>query len=1008
MTSILNLFSDKKMFKNQKVSPSLNQGIKFKKYQNKIENNLVKNAIYLTGKEGFSDMNIGNNGLTASTNEIIDSNPLRDSRQQQIIDNLRQEYKNTLKKYQTLASKIKNNLNNYVDRINPNNPYLNKIIQFTTGEICYVTNKGIVKLIPSTEILQSLNVPQTIEMSLTIPWLESYNTPGTVIATSPPLISGTNVQMGQSLGNEGLNIFVNNLINNPQSNYIGCYNKSQPISEVNFIPIMNSSNNVNGFVSSASSTYQGKNTYGPWAAFTQNSSNFWHCEHSKSSNDHLYNKSTGDYIGKVATTYQNSLGERVTSKGEYLRINLPGFNTSNVTKYPLTKYDIQGRQDCCGTSTVSGRSPNSWVILGWEDGTWYLVDEQSNQNLNYAMKTYTVSNPRPYQAYMFLTTNVGSPDDKTGNRTTVQIAQWNLYTTTDYTSNSGPTMNDIGTMTFDQCKMMAINTGNKYFNLNNPDQSGVGMCSVANDLTQTQQYGTGYSYNPIPLWDSKTNSSGTSVTLDGGGSLQILNSSGQIVFTTPVSDSVKSEPNTYIGCFNYHNLKNKPQIGKNYQYTIDECMDNATSQNAMYVGYGGGVRGDKIKRCFKFDDLQSAQMKGISKNCNTPNGGNHSADVYATDNANSSGNCFLILQDDGNMCIYNGTGPNDNQGLIWQSETNGKQQEANPAMTADKSRFGRNYMVSGEQLLPNEYIGSTDGSIYLIMQTDGNLVLYTNTVTSLCSTNNGNYFGVDTANALNQITQYGNQSDMGKIAYIDADSNLYNYPTDNMQYNSSYRKIQGMDTLGNDIPGAALGNTTLESCQTECNNNPQCAGIVTNAAGDLCWPKTSGMFPFGGSSQVNSDRNIYIRGRQPANPPFGVSSNTQTIDSVTYQNYLDKGPIGSQYGLANATNIQKQELEQLQTRMNLLSNQINNLTGKFQGSSLNAENQSTANISGTDEYIKNIKTMNDKMSSVAEKGNINNILKDSDIVVLQKNYDYLFWSILAAGSVLVSMSIIKK
>ena len=36
------------------------------------------------------------------------------------------------------------------------------------------------------------------------------------------------------------------------------------------------------------------------------------------------------------------------------------------------------------------------------------------------------------------------------------------------------------------------------------------------------------------------------------------------------------------------------------------------------------------------------------------------------------------------------------------------------------------------------------------------------------------------------------------------------------------------------------------------------------------------------------------------------------------------------------------------------------------------------------------------------------MLQDSDIDVLQKNYEYLLWSILAAGSVLVAMNITKN
>ena len=96
--------------------------------------------------------------------------------------------------------------------------------------------------------------------------------------------------------------------------------------------------------------------------------------------------------------------------------------------------------------------------------------------------------------------------------------------------------------------------------------------------------------------------------------------------------------------------------------------------------------------------------------------------------------------------------------------------------------------------------------------------------------------------------------------------------------------------------------------------------------------------------------------------------------------------------------------------MNLLSSQITELTNKFQGGSIEAANQSTTNNSGIDKYLKDIKTTNSKIGDVdgENNGNIHNILKDSDIVVLQRNYDYLFWTILATGTVLVSMNIVKN
>jgi hypothetical protein len=92
--------------------------------------------------------------------------------------------------------------------------------------------------------------------------------------------------------------------------------------------------------------------------------------------------------------------------------------------------------------------------------------------------------------------------------------------------------------------------------------------------------------------------------------------------------------------------------------------------------------------------------------------------------------------------------------------------------------------------------------------------------------------------------------------------------------------------------------------------------------------------------------------------------------------------------------------------MNLLSNQISNLTTKFGTGSQTAAKQMTTNTQGVGEYLTDLNKTNNKIQNY--NTTIDNILKDSDIVVLQKNYDYLFWSILAAGSVLVGMNIVKK
>jgi hypothetical protein len=231
------------------------------------------------------------------------------------------------------------------------------------------------------------------------------------------------------------------------------------------------------------------------------------------------------------------------------------------------------------------------------------------------------------------------------------------------------------------------------------------------------------------------------------------------------------------------------------------------------------------------------------------------------------------------------------------------------------------------------------------------------------------------------------------------------YPSTNITYVNSYTKLENVNSPNNDIPGAAYGNATVDQCQTSCNNNPECAGFVFDV-NNYCWPKNSGMYPAANTLTPYANDFTYIKNATPLTPPVGVPNTTRNLDSITYKNYLNGGALSSKYGLANATSVQQQQLAQLQSRMNLLSNQISNLTTKFGTGSQTAAKQMTTNTQGVGEYLTDLNKTNNKIQNY--NTTIDNILKDSDIVVLQKNYDYLFWSILAAGSVLVGMNIVKK
>ena len=220
MTSIVNLFSnfndltkpksvtdnvtDYKVGVNSsnEPSPALIQGTKFKKYQGKIANNLEKRIKKSDLVEGFEGLDLNKNGLTEQTNNLLNENDY--TSQQQTLSNLKNDYQNTLKLYQRLMGKINGNVTNYIDRVNPNNPYLGKVIQLQGGELFYVTKQGVAKYISQPDFFNKISgkngFPPTGQFTqLSIQWDDSYSSPGAIIPTNPQLITGTPLEIGQSV-----------------------------------------------------------------------------------------------------------------------------------------------------------------------------------------------------------------------------------------------------------------------------------------------------------------------------------------------------------------------------------------------------------------------------------------------------------------------------------------------------------------------------------------------------------------------------------------------------------------------------------------------------------------------------------------------------------------------------------------------------------------------------------------------------------------------------------------
>ncbi len=736
---------DTKNIDTNMSSPALNQGEKFKKYQNKIINNLEKKIDNVNSKEGFTGSTPNGYILTEQTENVIRDNKGLTQNQQTLI-NLKQEYSSAVNEYGNLVKKIKKNSTDYLDRVNPNNPYLGKNVCLSNGSCGYVTQKGVFKVYPDTTTYNNTAGKNGCPKSeyIKINGEGNTNIIGSVISSVPPLIVGTPMQSGQSCGNEGGEIVVDRLITNPTVSYVGCY---------------------------------ADNTISPLMTF----------------------------IG-------------------------------------------------------------------------------------------------------------GSP---------IQVAMDSSST---------------GLYTYDQCKTSAINAGYRYFALQGVDYAtSKGYCAATNDKTIATSLGNSFIVTDRSMmWSSKTtgDKKGSIAVLNGDGTLVVNNASGSKIFTTPVPKSVKSQPNPYIGCYEINEKSKDYDISSQYKLNFDQCQDLATQKGYKYFGVGGNNRIDKVKHCLAYNDLQTAKQNGLSKKCkNQTTGGDRAASIYATDNTNTLGNSYLILQEDGNMCIYRGTGPSDNQGLIWCSGTKGKQQASNPMYVAEKGKYGKNWITNKSTLAPGDFVGSINGNMALIMQTDGNLVLYTFTKSSNCKKmSDGNYGAGKGGNALYDVGKVGNPASLSKTGYIDQDSKLHVY---NQLKNGKKNKKEGF---------------AVSSSKT------------------------------GGSS-------------------------VPTVDTIEYDHYIQNNESPND-GLKYATSVQKEQLMQLQSRLNSLGSQISSYTNNFGTGLQDSQSQSDTNTDGIQLYLDNLNTINNKIHNFDT--NIENILNDSDIIVLQKNYNYLFWSILAAGSVLVAMNITKK
>jgi hypothetical protein len=495
-------------------------------------------------------------------------------------------------------------------------------------------------------------------------------------------------------------------------------------------------------------------------------------------------------------------------------------------------------------------------------------------------------------------------------------------------------------VSYDQCKQSAVDSAFKYFGLQDfRSENQTGWCGVSNDLNATKQYGEAFNDNAVALWASNTSGQGNIVAVNPDGRLLVKDAIGEVLWQSlnaPAECSwgggINSVNATYgANCNGSNNWS--VQNGN----ATNSVLTSTNPEGLMSTNYvvGAGMP-DVAYGCPKAFDI-SYKCGNVDKNGHID--GEAGGRNFLIDCTNEYDQCkfSLILQDDGNMCLYK----NGSANSVWCTMTNGKQQSQNPNWAASKGKYGANILTTNQALAAGEFMGSTDGSLKLIMQTDGNLVLYTSNPQLNCTKgSNGNMYGGGWANAVYELDKVGILGDLGKVGYVDDDSKLSEYPA----------SMFAMDKTTN---------------MPMINNNKSC------------------------------------------------TKNIDTIDTINWDAYAKTGVPMSQNtvcGLEKATQNENIYRDAIKMQLAAIADEIVNKITYLISLNTSMNNQMGIDKTVLQENLKKYQEISKQYNQYnsVDSTNINGILSDSDIVVLQENYSYLFWSILAIAIVVVTIHAIKK
>ena len=373
-----------------------------------------------------------------------------------------------------------------------------------------------------------------------------------------------------------------------------------------------------------------------------------------------------------------------------------------------------------------------------------------------------------------------------------------------------------------------------------------------------------------------------------------------------------------------------------------------------------------------------------------------------------------ILSLSNSMTIWSGTNPSNVTQFIWnptggitQSNSNSgiADLQPNPTYQSSAGKTTNTWISSGFTLAKGDFIGNSDGSLYLIMNTDGNLNLCTTSYSYYSGVEipGGRYAGSTGQNAIYQFNEVGKSALINNIYYIDGDTNAYKYPSDYISQGINYTQFSNIDACGNDL--GPTNNSSVSQCEQICDANNNCYGFVLDS-NSTCRPKNKNMWPYNNNQIPSQGTNTYLKMNKLIQTPLGVSYNTTNTNSYVAKSYPQAtGGIQNAYGLAIYIMSELDKLRILEQNINSMAKEISNYNINIDNNQIKILNQANKDKEAIELFIEDYKKIEEGIKKV---DNQEYLLVDTDIKLLQENYNYYLWTILAIGIVIVGINVMKK